>query len=276
MGDDVAAGTLGDTSGWLSRGVLITFEDAGCGPLPVGEVLLQVAGLDPGPEAIGLLDGLAGRVLSEAEALQVVALWQPQLAWVAGAEQAALLRFTGPTPDPADRQAVLEDGFVPAGLAPALNSTKDRARDRVVTARQLSEEFHELGELGRCGELDPYRVRVITEVLNTLVTVEQVDQVQAAILPVAATLSVRQLRKRLRTLAREVDPDWNTARFVEARQCRRVVFDPQGQDGLVALHAYLPPVEAVAMQHHLEQAAQTGPVGDTDGRGHDERMADAR
>ena len=41
------------------------------------------------------------------------------------------------------------------------------------------------------------------------------------------------------------------------------------------MHAYLPPVEALAVQQHLEKAAQSGPVDEHDARGHDERMADA-
>ena len=41
------------------------------------------------------------------------------------------------------------------------------------------------------------------------------------------------------------------------------------------MHAYLPPVEALAVQQHLEKAAQTGPVEDHDERSHDERMCDA-
>jgi hypothetical protein len=242
---------------------------------PVAELLLQVSALEPGPEAIALLHGLAGRRMTSQQSLRVAGLWQPQLAWVTGAEQAAVLRFAGPTPDPTDKKAVLDDGFVPNLLAPVLASTRDHAADRVVTARQLCEQFFDLGELLRCGELDAYRVRVISEVLNTLVTVEQVERVQAQILPVAAGLSVRQLRRRLRKLAREVDPDWNTAMFAKARQGRRVTFSPEGQDGLVGMHAFLPPVEAIAVQHHLEKAAQTGPVTPEDERDHDERMCDA-
>jgi len=235
---------------------------------------VQVAALEPGPEAIALLAGLAGRVMSEAQALQVVALWQPQLAWVAGAEQAALLRAAGPTPDPGDRKAVLEDEFTATGVAPVLNASIPHAQQRVDQARALSERFVDLGEALRSGGLDGYRVRVITEVLVTL-RPAHAARVEQDIVPVAATLSPARLRRRLHALARAVDPDWNTAMFTRARKGRRVTVTAEGQDGLVGLHAYLPPVEAIAVHQHLQHAAQTGPVGEGDRRDHDERMADA-
>jgi hypothetical protein len=63
--------------------------------------------------------------------------------------------------------------------------------------------------------------------------------------------------------------------FAKARRSRRVGFDPRGSDGLVGMYAYLPPVEAVAMQQHLQAAAQVPGPDPGDDRTVDERMADA-
>ncbi|BEP14990.1 hypothetical protein acdb102_33010 [Acidothermaceae bacterium B102] len=252
----------------------MVFDDTDGGLLPVSEVLLQVAALAPGGEAISLLQGLVGRPMTEVEQLRTVALWQPQLGWVVGAEQTALLGYTGATPAPDDTLRDLDDDFIPVSLSRVLNCTVDHAADRMFRARQLTEGYRDLGDLLRAGALDPYRVRLITEVLNTLQHPDQVAAVQAEILPIAATLAPSKLRKTLRRLAREVDEAWNTAMFVKAAKTRRVTFDPAGDDGLVGVHAYLPPVEAIALQEHLEQAARQ-PVDPDDGRCHDERMADA-
>ena len=165
--------------------------------------------------------------------------------------------------------------FNPGPLARVLGSTTHHAFDRVFTARQLAAEFKDLGDRLRDGTLDPYRVHLVLETLLTFPNVAHALVVQEQILPQAAALSPTKLRKILRRLAREVDPDWNTQMFTQARKTRRVEFDTVGQDGLVGMHARLTPVEGLALQQHLEKAAQTGPVDEGDERSHDERMVDA-
>src|SRR5206468_7240395 len=98
----------------------------------------------------------------------------------------------------------------PTHLAPVLNSTGNHAFDRVFTARKLTAEFSVLGDLLRTGALDPYRVHVILETLLTFPNVAHALAVQDQILPVAAGLAPTKLRKELRRLARQVDPEWNT------------------------------------------------------------------
>src|SRR5450432_177839 len=272
--------TAGGSPSWRHAGVGVVFDDTEGGLLPVAEVLLQVAALPPGIEALGLLHALAGRPLDYRERLRVIELWQPQKAWLEGAEQDLLLDYAGPPPDPADKQAVQDDEFNPGPLARVLGSSTHHAFDRVFTARKLAAEFKNTGDLLRAGALDPYRVHLILDTLLTFPNVAHALAVQEQILPVAAALSPTKLRKQLRLLARTVDPDWNTQMFTQARKTRRVVFDDAAQDGLVGMHAYLPPVEAVAMHQHLTKAAQTGPFNqddadDQDERCHDERMADA-
>ena len=170
---------------------------------------------------------------------------------------------------------MLADEFNPGPLARVLGSTANHAFDRVFTARKLAAEFRDLGDLLRAGQLDPYRVHIILETLLTFPTLDHALAVQEQILPDAAGLSPTKLRKTLRRLAREVDPDWNTQMFTQARKARRIVFDDTAHDGLVGMHAYLPPVEALAMEQHLNKAAKTGPLDESDRRGHDERMTDA-
>src|SRR3954447_8764745 len=185
MGMDATSSGSGDTPGWFAHAVTVVFDDTEGGLLPVAEVLTQIAALEPGPEAITLLHSLAGRSMDYREQLRVIELWQPQKAWMEGAEQDLLLAFAGPTPDPADQHAVLNDEFVPTHLAPVLNSTGSHAFDRVFTARKLAGEFSDLGDRLRSGQLDPYRVHVILETLLSFPNLDHALAVQEQILPEA-------------------------------------------------------------------------------------------
>ena len=203
--------------------------------------------------------------MTRGEALRVVELWQPQKTWLTGAEQAAVLAYAGPTPDPNDEAAVTADEFTPTSLARGLGSTSNHAYQRMFTARKLSEEFTDLGDRLRAATLDPYRVGII---LDTLLTFDH--------LPHALAVQSRtKLRKTLRRLAREVDPGWNTQMFTNARKTRRVVFDDLGDDGLLGMHAYFTPVEGLAVQQHLLKLAHVPSPDPQDARSVDERMCDA-
>ncbi|MDX6203438.1 MAG: hypothetical protein QOJ83_2938, partial [Frankiales bacterium] len=144
----------------------------------------------------------------------------------------------------------------------------------IANARLLAGPLARTGAMLRAGTLDPYRVWLITQTLTTL-SPTAAATVEADVLPVAGSLTGPQLRKALRKAARQADPDWGVGMFAKARKSRRVGFDTRGQDGLVLLYAYLPPVEAIAMQQHLEAAARRPSPDSQDPRNHDERMADA-
>jgi hypothetical protein len=243
------------------------------GPMSVQETSLAADAVDPGPEALRLLVSLRGQVVSDDEKLTAVQLWQRQLAWAAGAEQSAVLDLVGQQPH-GDPHAELQDSFKPLELAAALNTTVDQARAKIANARLMAGQLAATGAMLRSGELDPYRVWLMTKTLLTLAP-EAAAQVEAEILPVAGSLTGAQLGKALTKAARKADPEWGTRMFANSRRSRRVGFDSRGQDGLVLLYAYLPPVEAVAMQQHLEAAARLPSPDPDDERCHDERMADA-
>src|SRR5438105_13791718 len=65
------------------------------GPLSVEETLLAVSLVGPGAEAIRLLTSLRGQALTGEQRLHVVECWQPQLAWITGAEQTAIVDLVG-------------------------------------------------------------------------------------------------------------------------------------------------------------------------------------
>jgi hypothetical protein len=253
------------------------------GPMTVPETLLAASLAGPGPEAIRLLTSLRGQVLTDEQKLTVLELWQPQLAWLTGAEQTSIIDLVGPEPDRADQKACLADEFAPHELAAALHVTPRHASARIAAARLLHSSLKATGDRLRAGTLDPYRVWLITDTLTSLGSdpagVAAAQQVEADVLGRAASMTGGQLRKALRKGCRQTDPDWGAKMFAKARKTRRVGFDFRGQDGLVTLYAALPPVEALAVKDRLEQlAAAPSPTtngADGDQRCHDERMADA-
>jgi hypothetical protein len=244
------------------------------GPLSVAETLHSIRVAGPGPEAERLLMSLAGQQLTGDEALTAVELWQAQTAFVAGAEQQAILQLVGLKPDPADKVASLQGEFAAHELAPALNISTDAAQARIETARLMATTLKATGDKLRAGALDPYRVWVITETLLT-VAPDIAQQIEAQILPVAATLTGAKLRRALRNAARKADPDWGVRMFAASRRSRRVGFDFRGDDGLVQLTAWLAPVEGLAMAEHLRKAAAVRSADPDDDRNVDERLADA-
>ncbi|BEP15152.1 hypothetical protein acdb102_34630 [Acidothermaceae bacterium B102] len=251
-----------------------SFDDAsgiGVPPLPVGVTLLAAELAGPGVEAVGLLASLAGRTMTQDQQLTLVQLWQPQLAWAAGQEQAAVAALAGPEPATAGQR---RDDFEAFELAPALHTSVDYAGQKIFHARLLSGAFVATGDALRAGTLDPHRVWVMLETLTTLPT-ELARQVEAEILPTAARSTPSRLRRALRKAARKVDPEWDARMFATKRTTRRVGFHPEGDDGLVLMYAYLPPVEARAIEEHLKAAARVPSPDPADPRTVEEREADA-
>ena len=248
-------------------------------PLSVAESLLAVSAVGPGPEAIRLLASLSGRVLSGDQRLSVVQLMQAQVAWVAGAEQQSIVDLVGPAAGaaggPERRSWRPRRSVRRVELAPALHTSVDQAKARIARARLLAGEWKVLGDRLRAGTLDPYRVWLITETLSALPDPARAAGVLASVLPGAAEQTPTALKRALRKAARQADPDWGVRSFAKARKSRRVGFDLTGDDGLVRLWAFLPPVEGLAVKQQLEAAAKVASADPEDHRCADERMADA-
>ncbi|MDX6256966.1 MAG: hypothetical protein QOJ11_3300, partial [Frankiales bacterium] len=238
--DDVTATDWAEAPWWLDAAAETDTvgcpeqwaETADLGPLSVEETLLAIAAVGPGPEAARLLVSLRGQPLTDEQKLSVVALWQPQLAWTTAAEQAALLDLVGPDPDPQDTQAARSDEFAPLELAAALHVTVGHAAGRIRHARLMGSTFTATQQRLAQGRIDGYRVWLMLQTLTTLPP-ELAAQVEAEILPHAATMTGAELRTALRDAARRVDPDWGVRMFAKTRKTRRVGFDHRGTDGLV-------------------------------------------
>ncbi|MDX6226875.1 MAG: hypothetical protein QOI76_265 [Frankiales bacterium] len=275
MAETALLDPAGDGPGWSARALSIDFLDSEVpqptGLPPVSEVLLQVAALPPGAEAITLLAGLAQRPLTRDEWLSVVQAWQPQLAWAAGQESTAVAGAAGPKPVPTtDLRA-----FDPAALelSPAINVSQDFARHKVETARVLAPTglLARTGAALRAGELDAHRAHILVERLAQL-DPDLALAVEAKVLPGAGRGQPAVLRRRIRRAIVRLDAAAETQSWLDGVKGRRVVFDDEGADGLIGMHAWLPPVQALAIEQNLNAAA--GKFDPADGRSADERRAD--
>lgn len=272
-------GWADEVPGWLARGLVVDFEDSDAGP-SVAEVLVQVAALEPGGEAISLLASVAGRTLSEDEKLTVVALWQPLLAWACAQEVAAVADLAGPepVPGPAVDEVFSVDELIAYELAPALGISIGAARTRLRRSRLLAPggQFARTGALARAGQLSDYQTRILLGELEGVepgiaATVE--GQALAKAGSVTPTQLTRLIRRAVKKAHAKADPQARLREFIAARTTRRVEINGEAFDGLVAMTAWLPPVEAIAIHRHLQAAA--GGRDGFDGRCQDERIADA-
>ncbi len=267
-----------EAPGWLVRGVTVHF-DAHEHLLSAAELLVQVAALEPGGEAISLLQSLAGRALTDDERLTVVQMWQPLVAWACGQELAAVAELAGPEPEPVapvDAVFTVEEPMA-YELAPAIGISVDFAKSRLRQARLLAADgrFAGVGELLRSGTLSDYKTRILLRELEPLaedVAATVLGQVLAKAAGLSPTQLTRALRRAVKKALAKADPLGTLRAFVEGRRTRGVHFDQGAVDGLVLMTALLPPIEALAMQRHLEAAA--GGRDGFDGRCKDERMAD--
>jgi hypothetical protein len=252
---------------------------------PPAEILELVAAMGPGGAAITLLESLARRELTADQRLTVVQLWQPLLAWAAGAETAAWLDFAGPEtaadtqpdPDVPDYAGFTSAELAAAELAPALGCTIGFAKTRIAAARLLGEgaRFARVGDLLRAGVLSEYKTRLLVEEL-VLFEPAIAERVQDVVLDRAAGLPPTTLKRLVRRTGKRLvgttDPEQVLASFVAAQRTRRVGFSTDVEDNLVLMWAYLPPLQALAIAQHLAKAA--GGREQFDGRSVDERKAD--
>ena len=228
-------------------------------------LLAEAEQAGPGPVAQCLLAALTGRELFQDQWLTAVQLWEAQEAWLAGQKALAVAGFAGPTP--VTVAGFRDDEALTLELALGLGRSDAFAHDQIVQARLLSSTSSATGDLLRAGRLSPYRARLIAAELGELHP-DIARQVEAKVLDTAAQVPTGLLRKQLvrhsKRLAREAVNDRRVAELAERTPGRRVVFDPDAGDGLMGMYAYLPPVEALAMQQALKAAA--GAFRTADGR----------
>ena len=219
----------------------------------VEETLLEVSLAGPGPDAQRLLASLAGRDLSQDDALSAVQLWESQEAWLVGCKHLALVAFAGA--EPVTRDGFRDDEALVHELGPAWGSTTEFAGSQLRLARLLSGMLTATGDGLRAGTLSPFKARMIADTLGDL-SAEVAQAVEAWVLPKAAGAFPRNLARRLHRAVVRADPHAAEKKHREGREDRTAYVDTQERlPGLLGLQAYLPPGIAVAVDQRLEQKA---------------------
>lgn len=174
-------------------------------------------------------------------------------------------RYGGSLPAVVERSVRLE-------LAAALRITEHAAANLLGLAEALVQRYP-----GALDALDHARIteqhaEVLADTLD-LVEPEVRTRLTAPAVALAEELPVGAFRRRLRSLVETERAATLAERHEAALQQRRVVVEP-ADDGMAWLHAFLPAVEARAIQGRLTAIAKTFEAGDEDDRTLDQRRAD--
>src|SRR3954447_1114460 len=239
--------------------------------LTPAQILSQVALLDPGPDAIGLLNLLDEVPLTRAQALTLAGEWERQSRWITARQRKAMVGFAGPArttaattvpststaiPATASRDAERAEASDILELGLTLDVGPDLTRTQLAQARQLHGPLAGTGRALELGEVSVYRARRITEALAGL-TADLARQIEAAILPDAGTVSLRTLTRRLRTAVLKAQGPKAADEYATGAADRRVVLDREAdQPGLLGPHAYLPPEQTLAIRDTLQAKAE--------------------
>lgn len=147
------------------------------------------------------------------------------------------------------------DEWIADELSMALGVSGRQARELLARGRATSSWLHEVGEQARTGLLDVARVRVFVEELD-LVPPETVCAVLDQALPKARHLTACALRRLVRRIVAQVDPEGQADRaesWLERRNVQPV--RPDGP-GMGLFSALLPAGGAVALETACEAAAK--------------------
>ncbi len=133
-----------------------------------------------------------------------------------------------------------------AGKIPAasLGWSEGFGAGRIEFARQILQRLPRLGEEMESGRLEEYKARIFTSTLVDLDD-EQAREVVDRLVSRAPGWSYQQLREKVESEAKAVDPGWAEARRAAAVARRRVVFgtEPSGAAALRGLDLPLDPAQ---------------------------------
>ena len=244
--------------------VAISIDPVGVavGSLRFAEVL---DGRDPGLGLVGLLDPLVPGELHEAALVEAIAAWERVGAWAA-ARQGELIADLAAR---RERQGFAE--YVDDEIATRLACTRTLAQGKVALAFSLGALPSIADALGR-GLID---VRKATALVDTPSPrpIEDTQLIVDTVLPDAPSLTVPQLKAKIRRIEQELDPGAARTHHDDEREHRTVWMTP-APDAMARLTAYLPADDAMTVYTAIDAIAAAAAVPG-DPRGIDARRADA-
>ncbi len=222
------------------------WQDGALDPLLAAEAL---AGVDPA-------------TLDDEQVLDYVSVTGKMMSWLQARQYRAAAGFAAARPPvPGQRRSRRDrtghpgtSKYAAAEIALVLNTSKEAALKLIYQGQDLVELLPNLLALYEAGVLDAARIRTIT---GALVNVPAAiwPEVEADILPVAASLTMGGLGNRVNRVAEKLNPEPLAVRHERARESRDVYLEPL-PDGMADLIARLPAVEAVRYYETLDAHAR--------------------
>ncbi len=222
------------------------WQDGALDPLLAAEAL---AGIDPA-------------TLDDEQVLDYVSVTGKMMSWLQARQYRAAAGFAAARPPvPGQRRSRRDrtghpgtSKYAAAEVALVLNTSKEAALGLIYRGQDLVELLPNLLALYEAGVLHAARIRTI---LGALVNVPAAiwPEVEADILPVAASLTMGGLGNRVNRVAEKLNPEPLAVRHERAKESRDVYLEPL-PDGMADLIARLPAVEAVRYYETLDAHAR--------------------
>lgn len=236
--------------------------EQGCEALATMSPGPQLAAALAGIDLHQVLDGAAvqvlvasARQLAHQQAQFFTALVQVQRATVEQARCEAAARSTATRADPWAARSAAE--WVGAEISAALVWSRGKADRELCLAETLVEQLPLVFAELAAGRIDQGRAWTFADVLGCAeLTDDQLRQICAAVVPIAAGLTSAQIRARLLRLILAVDPDYARRRYKKAVR-ERGVYGYLGRDGTATITGSgLGVDEAVAACERIERLAE--------------------
>jgi len=209
-----------------------------------------------------LLDRVGARAREEAQAEARTTMAMLEFADARRAEYEAVGHS-------ADRD--LELASIAHELAVELQLSVRSVQNRLHAARMVRGRAPSAWSAFMAGQIDGYRVRIISEALGNLRDPRSDGIVDERVADYATTHTAAELRAWLKRLIARLEPEHNEQRSREAVNDRRVHIDHR-DDGVSELWALLPTSQAATIDTMLGEALLSKPSDDT--RTSDQYMAD--
>jgi hypothetical protein len=234
----------------------------------------------PGPELMAALAGLPLAGCTDEELLDVLAGWERATAWLEAQKMRALERTRARLQETATREDRDLNGSiswnaihrqVETEISTALHWTSRTTLNRLEVAETLTGRLPQLLDAMSAGQLGYRSAEVICEETDTL-TDRQARHLVDRLLPEVPSMTVIQVRRRLRKACLQLDPATANEMALQAVAERSVTIRPL-RDGLALLQAIGPADAIYGMFRVLTDTADRHDKGDP--RTHTARRFDA-
>lgn len=171
---------------------------------------------------------------------------------------------------PSPTAALVERSMIALEIGQAMGLSEGQVLHRLSFIRTVRSRTPHVWTAFLAGHIDSARGREIADAINKLTDPVSVDRLDETVVAYASTHTLAELRRWLRRFVERVEHDQATARAEAARKNRYIQIE-HGDDGMSYLNAYIPSIQAAAIERRLHAEARRQP---SDGRTLQQKEAD--